>query len=219
MKQINDNLLVLTIVAAIIISMGGTFTVLTKMTLLDVKPKAHITGFATNDTGYVNITIIAELSIDVDDNNDTIDFGVCNAPPAGIESINSSYDEATLNATSPSINCTHSNLPAYLRVLNIGNVIANITINSTRNGTSLLTSSNARIWFAAREELAADCTQGLATSWTEIADNQTAYTICERFTTGSSGIRIFMNLTIPSDASTGGGNRNSTLTFLGVGSI
>jgi len=218
MKQINDNLLILTIVAAIIISMGGTFTVLTKMTLLDASPKGQITGFATNDTGYVNITIIAELSIDVDDDNDTIDFGVCNAPSSGNGTINSSYNEATLNLTSPDINCTKSNLPAYLRVLNIGNVVANITINSTRNGTSLLTSDDARIWFAAREELITDCTQGLANDWTQIADNSTAYTVCERFATGASGIRIYMNLTIPFDSSTGGANRNSTLTFQGVAS-
>ena len=218
-KQIDDNILVLTIIAAIILSMGGTFTVLTKMT--DLNPKAYITGFATNDTGYVNITIIAEVSIDVDDNNDTIDFGVCNSPPnPNIGSINSSYNEATLNSSSAYINCSHTNLPAYLRIINIGNVAANVTIATDKiaNGTnSLLSSSNARMFFSARDETLGDCEDNLAIDWTLLEHIDTDYVICEKLDFGASeSLRVFINLTIPFDSSTGGQNQNATLTFTGV---
>jgi len=230
MAEENNKTIVLALVAAIVISLGGTFLVLNKLDKVGDYPV--FTGFATNDTGYVNVTISQTLSIDVNDTDSYIDFGTCNAPKGGLTtSIASNFSQgggSGINATQQGgvangdINCTGGNLiggAKYIKIQNIGNVEANLTINSTHNGTNLLTSGDAKIWYnSVNHDVAGlndDCTVNRATGWNEIILNQTLYVVCERLSFGNPNPaqRVYLNLTIPFDSSTGGLLATSTLTF------
>jgi len=225
MAEENNKTIVLALVAAIVISLGGTFLTLNKLDKVGDYP--IFTGFATNDTGFVNVTIQSLLSIDVNDTESFIDFGVCNAPDTPMTtSISSNYTQGVMNASSSGpgdINCTEGNLnesAKYIRILNLGNTEANITINTTHDGPDLLTSANAKIWYNAANFGSGDCMQARATGWNELISNNTEYNVCERLGyLGGPSLSVYINLTIPFDASTGGLARQTILTFAATQSI
>jgi len=220
MYEIKSKTLILVTIFAILISLSGTLIALTRISHYEnVKP---ITGYAPSDTGYVNITILGILNIDVDTFNDSIDFGVCSLPPApNLVSINSSMTESELNSTIPYVNCSNSNLPAFIRVMNIGSVdvIINISTNIEANGsTGFLGSENASMAFAAREVNPGDCTGLLSENWTEIRHRGIEEIVCTQLTFGwpLPSVKLYFNLTIPYDATTDGTQATSILTFTGV---
>ena len=218
--EINDKVLIITIITAIVLSLGGTLTVLTKFSgLMD---KGPITGMAQTGTGAVNISILLEANIEIDANNQTIDFGTCSAPVGATRSINSSMNETELNETIDMINCSFSNLPAYIRIINIGNadVVLKVESDMVANGSatvdSLLSSPNARMHFTARNVSGKGCVENLTDDWSLIEHNETLYDVCDYMEAGGTplpSLKFFMNLTIPSDASTDNVEKMSTLTF------
>ena len=216
---------ILALVAAIIISLGGTFVVLNKLAALGERPL--ITGMATDDTGEVNVTISQTVMIDVNNSFALINFGVCNAPGSGTTTISSYWTESELNSTSD-MNCTGTNMltnGSFIRVHNLGNVEVDIDVGCSTDPTAagFLGSALADMHFKANETWSGDCLLNLAdASWTQFAATMpTDYAVCDRLDKGSAGNRkpstdIYINLTVPWDADTGGSDNQNTLTVVGT---
>lgn len=120
--SVSNKTLAVLLLAAIVVSLGGTFISLNR--LGTISP----TGYSTGE-GTVNLSINATLSITTED-SDLLDFGVCNLGPAsaGI-TINSQGGEDTTTA------CTNPGSLTPISVRNDGNVDANVTIKSNKVGT------------------------------------------------------------------------------------
>lgn len=128
--DISNRTLGLLLVAAIVISIGGTFISLNKLDAVST------TGFATNnETGTVSLDVSPELSITTADDA-TIDFGTCTLDPT------QGYSEFDSNLTSGGLNnsdCTLGTFPDYIVLRNNGNVEANVTVRSNITGADLFT--------------------------------------------------------------------------------
>ena len=117
MTDIGNKMVIATLVLAIVVSLGGTVIVLTKLSSLQRIPQT--TGFAGSDTGVAQIKINQQLSIT--SYNKTINFGTCTKPPGlNLTQISSQMTPVQVNATP--IDCNGSNLPEAIRIVNIGNV-------------------------------------------------------------------------------------------------
>jgi len=217
--EVSSRIVVGILVIALITSLGGTFIVLTKMSRL-VEPGGPIpTGLAQIDTGVTRIQIEDLLAIDVNDNNQLIDFGECvpTSVPSSNVSISSEMNQSEINATAMS--CVNSTLPAYLLIQNVGNVDANVTVYAGKLGPDLLTSSRAEIYYRT--------TNGTNMSGCKQSDAQTNYLqftgigegnktkVCLNLTPGedTNSVLFWVNLTVPNDARTPGTGPNVTLTF------
>jgi len=222
----SNKTIILALVTAIIISLGGTVIVLNKLEDLSIRP--IFSGMATSDTGFVNVTILSSLSIDVNDTEDIIDFGTCNVPPAGTNvTLISNNSESWLNDSNNGVvNCTTTNMraadgdEAFITIHNIGNADAQVNISSNidANSSAFLTSSQARMRYGVRNKTAGDCLEEGQHDWNMIVNRNTEYKTCERLDTGATypAIQVYINLTVPFDSSTGGVERMATLTFSAI---
>ena len=120
MLEVSDRTLVVLIVVALLTTVGGTITILQK-----VGPELPLlTGFATTDTGEVNLTIDATVSIRL--TVDEVNFsGGSPLSGGGLTQLNTSG--AAGGGGNPS---TFAN-PGDFQVENDGNVPVNLTINAT----------------------------------------------------------------------------------------
>lgn len=207
-RQLSDHSVAAILISTMIISMAGTLIVVTKMSDLFAPEEQKATGFAEFDTGYAKIFINSVLAIDVDDDNNTIDFGDCTPTtiPSSNVSISSEMNETEINLTAMS--CANSTLPAYIKILNTGNVDANLTVYSNKLGDELLSSSRGEIYYKA--------VNGTTNGGCALADLQSTYylfdgvgltnrtKVCENLTWGgtSNTVYVYINLTVPNDART-----------------
>lgn len=225
--EIKDSQLILTIIAAIIISIGGTVIVITKLaSFVSIGP---VTGFAPTDTGTVNITIMAVASIDVNDSMATVNFGACKVP-SSITWITSNMTQTTINS-STSMNCTGGNLKrtvlgdgTYLQIVNVGTAVLelNVSTNMDGNGTAgLLGSDQAEIRYKAMEHRSGDCSGTIQNSQWELMRVVNQSTVCSQLefqlNPTRRSVRVYFNLTIPPDATTGASHKEALLTFIGTG--
>jgi len=211
----NNKTIFMLLLLTISVSLLGTFFTLNKLSSIGT---SQITGMATSDTGAARIQIEDLLAIDIDDNNNTIDFGNCT--PTSIVNTNvsiSSYmTEAEVNATA--MKCKASNIPAGIVVLNTGNINANVTVYYSVNGTVLLGSTRGELYYKSADAASnGGCTAGfIQTDWTEVTltGPSNKYNVCENMTSGefSNRATFWVNLTVPNDARTTVTN-TSRLTF------
>ncbi|MGM5488243.1 MAG: hypothetical protein ACQESG_04805 [Nanobdellota archaeon] len=212
--EISNKTVILSVIVAVVISLGGTSFVLMK--LADMQDIMRITGLATD--GYVQININETLLIDVDPTHNTINFGTCSPPIGGAETISSEMDPTQVNATN--VDCWSSNLPAYIKIENQGNVDVNLTFTSDANGADLLGGTNPHLYYYAHNDTAdPGCAGTLQSTTNEITDNTetTEYAVCSNLTKGSPSpaVQFNINITIPQDAA-GGSSTEANLTFSGV---
>lgn len=215
-NEIDNRIVFSVLIVAIAVSVGGTGLVLNKMNSMAEQGSYSFTGMATSDQGYARINIEDLLAIDVDNTNDAIDFGDCQLSLNQTEnaSIASHLTEAELNSTDNGINCSNSNLPAFIKVLNTGNVDAEINLTSDMTGSDLLTSADAEFYY--KSNSTGDCDSGAVASYTIIDNTGNDYEVCTNLTFGGSdGVDVYVNLTVPNDASTATTGGEATLTFTG----
>lgn len=118
--DISNRALAMFLLAAIVVSLAGTLTSLNRLGSLTT------TGYATSDSGTVQLNVGATISITLD-TYDTIDFGSC-TPLAGVDGVINSQGGANTTAICPSFTINNHT------IRNDGNVDVNVTINSTRIG-------------------------------------------------------------------------------------
>lgn len=199
MAEITNNTLAVLVFAALAVVLAGSLFTF----------GGGITGFAPVDTGVVNLTIEEALHIQVDANNDTIDFGNC-APRVG------SYWCATNDTLAcdgvAGGNCTgDTTAPQFLNIENVGNVDANVNITSSCTAAQLIGGTSPLFQY-----ITTNCPDGNAQgTWTDL--DGTSRIGCSNLTvgsTGASGFRMYANVTIPQDASQS--CQQSTITFTAI---
>ena len=103
MADISNRTLAIMMVVAILVSLGGLFMSLDRLSKLQAGVPPGITTFATSGPGRANVTIAAVLSIILDDNK--IDFGHCIFAGGGA----SLYLESNWSCNG-AIPCAHMNI-------------------------------------------------------------------------------------------------------------
>jgi hypothetical protein len=146
----DNKYITIALVAAICVSLGGTFITLNKLS--EVGSMTQITGYDISDTGQGRIQVQASVSILVNATgtnlHDDIYFGQC-TPYSG------HYINLTSNASNGEAdsdvgaygNCTGEAFPDFIHVYNIGNTDANVTIASSMASDTFIPSATADALF------------------------------------------------------------------------
>ena len=205
--DISNKTLALLLVAAVIISLVGTFSSLKKLDEVVVITPPTVTGRALSGSGYVNITISPNSSCTVDSN---VDFGSGN-PQASYtldtDSDNSQHEFSCDGSVAGTGDCWG------IMVNNTGNVELNINITSDKNGTDFLgtghTTADFDYWIDDTEiENNACTTEGAAG---EVSVNDKIVCTGLNFTDSRDVIVVDFNVTI--DQNTVPGAKNATMTI------
>jgi len=221
MAEVSNKTLATLLIAAIVISLGGTLISLNKLGKVQVGVMAGITGKAT-DTGMVNVTIIEDLTINVSDTNQGIDFG------SGIVNTPNTYEDLdSRNDTAHAGNGNWSETDDGILIENQGTVDLNITVKSGKLAAGYLCDigggcSEATPMYnftctdtvhagSAEPPEANSCQSGETTTSTAIS-NSTSQVCCAQLdvTDSANLVRFDVQLRVPGDAS---GAKTDTVTF------
>lgn len=220
-EQANKTIITL-LLLTMVVTLSGTFIVLTRLGDMSSQGLGGITGMAKSDIGYAKIFIADVLAIDVPANNDTIDFGNCTPPTTTNTNvtISSEMTEGEVNATGGGIGfggCTGSNIPAAIVILNTGNVPAIVNVSTDALGPNVMTSTRAEIYYKTTNGAINPGCGGagdLVANWDLFDATGTDFRACDNLTSGESSNTFYfwINLTLPNDAATTS-RSNATLTF------
>lgn len=171
--DISNRALGLLLIAAIVVSIGGTFISLDRLDAVST------TGFATNNvSGTVNISINSSLSITMSDAS--IDFGDCALVPGEVLIINS---EAT------GANQSYCSLATedHLSIENDGNVNANVVLRSDVTGPTLFSDPSSTLKYKSTAAATNNgCQSGLVGTYQSVAAADTDYAVCTNLTYGTN---------------------------------
>lgn len=211
MGDLSNKSLALLLLAAMVVSLGGTFLVLNKNSSMP-------TGYASSTgTGTVQLSVASTLSITTADNN-AIDFGTC-TPASGAGVVANVTSDILENTTAI---CTMSTLD-NISVRNDGNI--NVTVKlqtsacapgSGNTSCTFMNSSNRTGLFmyktlmgggsGANGNYANGCVSGLISAYTSFAGTHSgAYVGCGKLlygTTNNSFVTHY-KIGIPSDMAVG----------------
>lgn len=202
MAEISNTVLAVLVVAALVVVVAGTV----------INLNGGITGFATEGSGNVTLTINSTLAIEVNAGNTIIDFGVCN-PRAGSSYWCSSNDSvACTGANNDQGNCTgDTTTPQYIQVDNVGNVDADVTLQSSCTAAQLIGGTSP-----AFEYVTTHCNGTAVGSWASITGGA-GQAGCSNLSYEGGAMRFYANVTIPNNAAPGGcGANSSIITFSAV---
>ncbi len=125
--DVSNKTLGMLLVAAIVVSVGGTF-----LSLQQLGSLSGSTGFATSDSGQVNLTVAQTLSIELTD--DVINFGECLLNDTNTIFVDSSVVRGSVD----NAYCDNTaGFPDDLALRNAGNVHACVNMQTNANGTTL----------------------------------------------------------------------------------
>ena len=195
MVGMSNKSLALLVIAAIVISLGGTLISLNKLDQIGIKPPI-ITGRA--EFGKVNVSVTSNAACKIDSN---VSFG-SDAAPGSITELSSN-----LNNPGSFTDCSGSN--CGMQINNTGNEDLNVTFSSAQNASFI---GGPDVVAADFEFMSRDgdnsgseggCQAGTQT-WATV-DNSTEYVVCSNLTSGASAdmMTIEYNLTIRPSTSTG----------------
>jgi hypothetical protein len=221
--SVSNKTLAVMLLAAIVVSLGGTFISLNRLGAIST------TGYSTSD-GTVNLEIETNLQITTDNSN--INFGECvlGENAAGF-TINSETSGGNVNG-----NCsTYTNVTMRtngITIRNSGNVNARIEIKTSKVGTertgSFLTggSTNSDIAYKVLNvstevnsvTYQGGCMSGLAAAgYNPFMAANTDYVICNNLTTTPNSImRTHYEIVVPTAVPTGD---SVLITFTGSGAV
>ena len=129
--SVSNKTLAVLLLAAIVVSLGGTFISLNRLGALSTT--GYQTYAETNETGFINLSIDRVVRITLQD-SDTIDFGQCELKTNsdGLL-INSEKGEDTVGYCDGAVNDSTSGIPIAVR--NVGNVGVSVNFNVSDVGT------------------------------------------------------------------------------------
>jgi len=222
MEQISNKALLILLIAAIVVSVGGTLVSLYKISTMKYPPE--ITGMAS--TGRVNASIEGVAAINVTTN---VDFG--SGTTDGQKRHISTEDSDNYGSFR---NCSGATAPINppqcrgMELENTGNTYINVTLVSDKNRTEFFSGDPVEANFtfftangnrtggevtSCKNNTAAqnDVDNVSPTTWTEVPKTTTL--ICDNLSAGYAAdtITIEFNLTIPSDEPAG--EKKATITF------
>lgn len=211
--DISNKSLAFLLVAAMVLSLGGTIMSLNKLGDIGV------TGMATGtDAGTANLSINGSVTITFTVSN--VDFGAGytndTTPGAPVENCT-----IATNGTNPSsdTDCIgfNSNVPQFL-IQNDGNQDVDLQIKTDVNAATFFTSSNGGVYWYLSDNETSSCDTPQVTSWTAVStsDTQTcgiATSYGFNFADGSDLVNLHVKVDIPQDAATG----SHVMTFTATG--
>ena len=170
--DISNRALGLLLIAAIVVSIGGTFISLNRLDAVST------TGFATNNvSGSVDISINSSLSITLTDSS--IDFGDCGLVPGQVLVVDSELGGANQSY------CSISTADP-LTIENDGNVNAKVVLRSDVTGPTLFQDSTSTLKYKSVQGTPNGCQSGLVSSYTSVATADHDYTVCTNLTYGTN---------------------------------
>ncbi|MCF7872106.1 hypothetical protein K9L97_03665 [Candidatus Woesearchaeota archaeon] len=197
--DISNRALAMFLLAAIVVSLGGTIVSLNKL------DSVTTTGYATSGSGEVNLTINETLAIEVVDG--LVDFFECTTGDTAIVITSDASGETTTH-------CSLFTGPDNITVRNSGNTDANVTIqfsdvgNGTTSSGGFLATENAESEIAYKISNAGDATYGAGCSgnsqstFVNATQAATELLACENLTTGvdTSMFTTDFQIIVPSNA-------------------
>lgn len=206
--DLSNKTLGLLLVAAIVISIGGTIISLNKL------DGVSTTGYATNnETGTVTLTVPEALSIVLNDSD--IDFGTCTLNTTrGYNFVDSLRSGTTYN----NAECTLPNgFPDYIIIRNDGNVNANVSLRTNTNGSTLFNDGGSSMAYQIDNGTSPGCAGGavMQDSYLNftVVGASNDYVVCSNLTTSASAgtdVNLTIQAYLTNLATTGG---SMTLTF------
>ncbi len=221
MREISDKALTFLLIAAIIVSVGGT--IISLNTLNRLIPR--ITGLGTTTTGLVNVSLASVASITIVDSQ--IDFGSC--APAATYGLN-----VTSNTSTEPSACSAGGgtWPDNITVKNDGNTNLNVTVKTNVIASTFISGADPYgplFMFSVRNasnypgcnnitgiqvESGFDGSTGMQWDWRNFTAANTEYPACINLTptTDYHSIYVFAKIFIPADTPQAT-DANATLTF------
>ena len=228
MKQISNKTLTYLLIAAIVVSVGGTMVSINRLNKAMLQP--GITGFAGTETGKVNVTIASVSSITIPDA--VIDFGSC-SPNASTGTNVSSNNSNEWGA--PGV-CTKAGAAVAesdnITVQNDGNKNINISVKTSAiAGATFIGGTDPGFYYTTRNASNRegcfnitghghtspsnfDGTTGMQLNWQSFVAADTEYLACTNLTYEDSAdqFSFFVLLDLPPDAPVAG-EQSVTVTF------
>lgn len=230
MEQVSDKTIMFLLIAAIIISIGGTIVSINRLNQLIPR----VTGLGTTTTGKVNVTLANVNSISITDSQ--IDFGSCSPNSSTGSNLSSNISNGTTWQSwgSPGVCVSIVNSPDNITIKNDGNTNLNISVKtnviastfiggdspygplfmfSVKNDSDSPGCNNATgtTWTAQKEF---NIGRGMAWNWSNFTVADEDYLACANLTpvANRDSINLFVKLYIPADAPQKT-DTNATLTF------
>jgi len=215
--ELSNKALAVLLLAAVVISLGGTILSLNKMNSVE------IVGFATTSQGIVNLSISSLVSITTNESS-LVNFGSCGLNESRPVNITSMGDQDT------AIYCpsyTGSNI-TNISVRNDGNIVVNVSIESNvcapgggnetcdfLNNSALPYTSNGLFQFmtinAGRYTWTGGCSGPV--SWTIFNGSSTQYRACTNLAASSPGNSFVTDFLIRLPQGLSTGIKTATLTY------
>jgi len=211
-KEIANKYLAFILVIAIVVSVVGTWYGIDKITKF-----SWITGYGSNATGQVNVTISSEVSINVVATACNFGSGYPNATPSTV-----------LESNGTNINWSGAGTGNNITIENDGSTYVNVTVNSTKNCTGFWGISSCadnttefKYWTA---NVSGDGGCGGATAvlqsfagWNSSnISNMTRGNVCSNMTFQDSYDRVNFMCRLVLAQSVPSGSKSDTLTFWAI---
>jgi hypothetical protein len=209
--ELSNRILAALVLVTLVAAIGGTYAAYVNA------PRSSqffsITGYATEGSGNVTLTINSTLAIEVDELNNIINFGTC-SPRPGISYWCATNDSDVCSGDNAAGNCSgDTTTPQYLQVNNVGNVHAAIGVTSSCTAATLIGGTNPNFAFVTTH-----CNSTDVSSWLSLTTG--SQSACTNLSYQGGALRFYVNVTIPNDAigSTGacGATNRSVITFIGT---
>jgi hypothetical protein len=202
---ITNKFLVVLLITAMVISLGGTFL---SLSILGRIGSPYISAHATSADGAAKITIASSLSISMVDSD--VNYGTCWPLSSGAKYYDS--DDTSLFGSEPG-KCNGGGLATgdTLRVVNDGNLDANVTIKT--NDNQIVGASNTSLWFRTyNSSVDPGCYRANA-SWSNFSSTSQEYPACTNLsrTINLNKFDTAFRIWIPSD--TLPGEQTAVITF------
>ena len=168
-----------------------------------------LSGYGTQVAGTMNVTIQGTLSIILID--DTTNFGTGYVDP--------SQAAAYVDSNGTYVNWINTTefIADPMVLQNDGQVVANVSIKSSKDASGFIGGTSAAQKFYSAENETSSCATGLITAHTDMLTTDT--TLCDKllYIDASDELKIYYDLAIPNDAPQG--NKTSTITFTATSSV
>lgn len=219
MDDISNRTLAILLIAAMVVSLGGTILSLNRLARFRA-PSQQIAGYATG-TGTANLSIITETTITVVEN--LIDFG------EGVVNTTADCTNATLYSSHNDTNWTGANDICWVNsssltikpaesddivIRNDGNINVTLTMSSSENDAATFIGGGVATplyQYRAHSNETNACDNANNATWHDINSSATM-AVCNKlkYDNDEDEVRVSIKVRIPSDAT---GYKEDTLTF------
>ncbi|MBU0758410.1 MAG: hypothetical protein KKF44_10155 [Nanoarchaeota archaeon] len=221
MEDISNRTLATLLIAAIVITLGGTIMSLNRLSQVGGPSFFPVTGRGTTDTGKVNVTIQSSQSIRLMGTT-IIDFGAgnvnasdstCNTNGVNVTTVDSGTNELDCWLVSDAVQLVGTDFD----VENDGNVDVAVNISGKSNQSFITTSGDFSAtdykWQFGSENTPGDvdCEAGEPTGWVHFGENET---LCTRLPwEDEENDNLTVNVMLRFPANTTAGLFSDTVTF------